>query len=64
MTEKDQLMQPDPKLSYDFRRAEAELRMADAASTPAAIKAHYELAQLYLDRAHGVGSGPARNSRL
>lgn len=63
MTEKEQLMQPDQKHSYDFRRAEAELRMADAARTPAAARAHYELAHLHLDRAHGAGPDRAGDSR-
>jgi hypothetical protein len=35
---------------YDYRRAEAELKMAQAATVPAAVKAHYDLANLYLER--------------
>lgn len=43
-------------------RAEAELKMAQAASNPAAVRAHYTLAGHYLDRAYseageqGLGS--------
>ena len=36
--------------AYHHRRAEAELRMAENASCPAAAKAHQELANLYLAR--------------
>jgi hypothetical protein len=39
--------------AYFERRAEAELRLAERADHPEARKAHYVLARLYLDRAHG-----------
>jgi hypothetical protein len=35
---------------YFYQRAEAELRMARQAAGEAAAKAHYQLANLYLDR--------------
>ena len=35
---------------YLYQRAEAELRMARAAASDVAAKAHYELANRYLDR--------------
>lgn len=40
----------EPANGYYYRRAEAELEMAQAATIPAAVKAHYELANLYLER--------------
>ena len=47
--------------SYFYNRAEAELRMAQKAADPAATKAHYELANLYLDRFYNPD---AHSSRL
>jgi hypothetical protein len=44
---------------YWTRRAETELKRAETASDPAACKAHYELAGLYLNRVHG-GEPPRR----
>jgi len=35
---------------YFYKRAETELKRAQAATDPAASKVHYELANLYLDR--------------
>ena len=35
---------------YYYRRAEAELKMAQAATDANAVRAHYELANLYLER--------------
>ena len=40
----------DPDKEYFRERAEAELGMAQAAGHPAAVRAHYVLAGLYLDR--------------
>lgn len=37
---------------YFERRAEEELEAAQRASHPAAVRAHYELADLYLNRLH------------
>lgn len=51
--------------AYFYRRAEAELEMAQTAEHPAAVKAHYLLASHYLDslREHGAedadGAGPS-----
>ena len=47
--------------SYFEQRAEAELQLAQQASHPAAIKAHYELARHYLDRLHSAEDG-SRNA--
>jgi hypothetical protein len=38
--------------SYYEQRAEAELEMAQQAEHPAAVRAHYELAGMYLDQLH------------
>ena len=38
---------------YYLGRAEAELALAQCATHPAAIRAHYHLAGFYLDRAYG-----------
>jgi hypothetical protein len=40
-------------LDYYERRAEAELDLARNASEPKVVKAHYELANAYLDLIHG-----------
>jgi hypothetical protein len=39
---------------YFEKRAEAELELAQAATHVGAVKAHYELAGLYLDIVHGA----------
>lgn len=38
---------------YLYTRAEAELDMAQRATHPAAVSAHYHLANAYLDRIYG-----------
>lgn len=48
--------------NYWAARAETELVRARSSSDPAASKAHYELAGLYLDRVHGAE--PPRRPRL
>lgn len=40
--------------AYYLYRAEAELELAQAASAPEAVRAHYHLANLYLDRVYGT----------
>jgi hypothetical protein len=45
---------PDKSASYFEERAEEELEMAQRATHPKAVKAHYELAGFYLDRVHGA----------
>lgn len=40
---------------YLEERAEAELSLAQAAAHPAAVRAHYLLAGLYLDRLYDEG---------
>jgi len=42
-------------LSYFERRAEIELEMAQRATHPAVVHAHYCMADLYLDRVYGAG---------
>ncbi len=49
---------PRDDRAYFSARAEAELKMAQAARNPEATRAHYTLAGHYLDRAHG---GDERN---
>ena len=39
--------------SYYYARAEAELEMAQRAENTAAVKAHYDLANHYLERVYG-----------
>jgi hypothetical protein len=41
--------------TYYYHRAEAELEMAQRAENTAAVRAHYELANRYLDRVYGEG---------
>ena len=43
----------DPDKDYLERRAEAELSLAQAATHPAAVRAHYLMAGFYLDRLYG-----------
>jgi hypothetical protein len=38
---------------YYLRRAEAELDLAQRATHPAAVRAHYVIANHYLDRVYG-----------
>ncbi len=38
---------------YLESRAEAEIKLAQEAEHPAAVRAHYLLAGLYLDKVHG-----------
>jgi hypothetical protein len=45
----------EPETSYYEQRAEAELDRAEQAHHPAAARAHYLLAGLYLDLIHGSG---------
>jgi hypothetical protein len=46
-------MQQDD-LDYYYRRAERELEMAQRAAMPAAVRAHYTIANFYLDRVYGA----------
>lgn len=50
----------DQDIFYLLRRAEAELLLAQAATHPSAVRAHYHLAGHYLDRAyaHGIEKPP------
>ena len=40
-------------LDYYERRAEAEIELAQRSLDARAVQAHYELANIYLDRIHG-----------
>jgi hypothetical protein len=45
---------------YYSRRAEAELELAQRATHPAAVRAHYVIANHYLDRVYGGTDRRAR----
>ena len=44
---------------YLYRRAEQELELAQAATNPAVVKAHYLLADRYLESLYGIESEAA-----
>ena len=44
---------------YLYRRAEAELEMAQKAEATPAVKAHYEMAEAYLERAAEIAEEAA-----
>ena len=48
--------------SYYYHRAAAEVSMAQKATGPQAVRAHYDLASHYLDQAYGGGSGRPASS--
>jgi hypothetical protein len=58
MTEPEDKM--DPEQEYFEKRAEAELELAQSATHPGVVKAHYQLAGLYLDIVHGEAEDPGR----
>ena len=43
--------------NYLEKRAEAEISLAQTATHPAAVRAHYLLAGMYLDRLYGPNDG-------
>jgi len=45
--------------SYFYERAETELKLAQQATDPAVVRAHYQMAGYYLDRVYGAGDSPA-----
>jgi hypothetical protein len=45
---------PTDTASYFEERAEEELELAQQATHPKAVKAHYDLAGYYLDKVHGT----------
>jgi hypothetical protein len=49
----------DDHANYLYQRAEEELDLAQAADHPAAVKAHYTMADRYLDSAYGVANEAA-----
>jgi hypothetical protein len=46
----------DEDCVYFIERAEAEIALAQRAEHPNAVAAHYQLAEIYLDRVYGDGS--------
>lgn len=59
---------PRDDSDYLELRAEAELELAQSATDPRAVQAHYELATAYLDRIYGeeetqAGDAPADQTR-
>lgn len=55
----------DQESEYYLQRAETELALAQSASNPSAVRAHYHLAGRYLDRAYGdhIEKAPQREAR-
>jgi hypothetical protein len=47
-----------PERGYFYQRAEEELQQAEHAGHPAAMKAHYILAGLYLDQVYNTAEEP------
>jgi hypothetical protein len=45
--------------TYFYGRAETELELAQRATHPLAVRAHYIIANHYLDRCYGGGAQPA-----
>ncbi|MBX3562666.1 MAG: hypothetical protein KF780_12750 [Sphingomonas sp.] len=50
-------------LVYFQRRAEQEVKRAQAASNPAVVAAHYGLAEIYLDKVSLLRDAPERGTR-
>ena len=48
---------PDSEVHYYIHRAEREIELAQRAEHPKAVAAHYQLAEFYLDRVYGDGTG-------
>lgn len=44
---------PPEDVDYLEQRAEAQLELAQTATDPRAVQAHYDLATAYLERIHG-----------
>ena len=49
-------MTQHPDRNYFLQRAEQELQIAQSSLIPAAVRVHYELANRYLDKAHGANA--------
>lgn len=47
---------PPEDVDYLEQRAEAQLELAQTATDPRAVQAHYDLATAYLERIHGEES--------
>ncbi|MET4896285.1 hypothetical protein RN629_03810 [Sphingomonadaceae bacterium jetA1] len=48
---------PEFEEDYFYQRAETELELAQKATHPAAVRAHYIIANHYLDRAYSQSDG-------
>lgn len=46
---------------YFYERAETELELAQRATHPMAVRAHYIIANHYLDRCYGEPAAPAND---
>ena len=50
-------------IAYFTERADRELEQAQRATDPAAVRAHYILANLYLDKIHGQDGDMGRTAQ-
>jgi hypothetical protein len=51
------------EISYLELRAESQLELARRATHPAAVRAHYQLAEMYLDKLYGEATGAVARTR-
>jgi HEPN domain-containing protein len=51
------------EMSYLEQRAESQLELARRATHPAAVRAHYQLAEMYLDKLYGEATGAVARTR-
>jgi HEPN domain-containing protein len=51
------------EMSYLEQRAESQLELARRATHPAAVRAHYQLAEMYLDKLYGKATGAVARTR-
>jgi hypothetical protein len=51
------------EMSYLEQRAESQLELARRATHPAAVRAHYQLAEMYLDKLYGESANAAGEAR-
>ena len=52
----------DSEVHYYISRAETEIELAQRAEHPKAVAAHYQLAEIYLERVYGDGISHDRAS--
>lgn len=62
MKQANELWAGNSDARYFRRRAEEELRLAQESDNPAAVTAHYEMAERYLNRIHGGETAMAPDS--